>query len=216
MRIAAQMMPIGCIVRFNYYKQVFFVTLAPLMLIVMLLLLGITCAAIEIHRIRHGRLHPKLVIDFAGIPSAIARRLPASGPSRPANLVLSFHAWLNLDKPGSIIRLMFVVVYFTLPTATRSCLRLFVCEDIEGSWLEADYSIDCDSDAHTRMQAFAGIFLAGVFLAGPYLMLKVLQPFCDRINPPADSEKAKLAARANDADLEAIRVLYNDWRPHLW
>ena len=180
-------------------------------------MLGISVDAIDLHRMYHGRMPKELRTDYMGIPSAIARRWPDRGPAWPANIVKSLDKLMGTDKPGAVLRILFFVAFLTLPTISTSLLRLFVCTDFDGSSrLDADLSIDCDSTAHRAMMIFAGCFLATVPAVFAFFMIKALHPYRDRINPPGILERAALAMRANDAQLEDLRPFFTDWRPHLW
>ena len=203
---------------FNFHSHVLVMTLVPFAVFAWLFVFGILCDAIDLHRMDHDRLPRAFRVDFAGFASALARIWPDCGPSWPANLV----KWMmddamGMSQPGAAVRANWLLCYFVMPPAFGSCVRLFVCARVDQkSYLEADYSIDCGSAAHRRMQVFAGCMMMFCLVAVPCMMFNVLRPFRKHINPPKLSDEEALTARKNNVLLRPVLAFVKDWRPHCW
>ena len=72
-------------------------------------------------------------------------------------------------------RFTLVLAYLVLPTTSMTLFRVFLCTEFADgtAWLDADYSLRCDSREHESMKVFCGIMIA-VFPVGIPALFAVL------------------------------------------
>ena len=77
-----QLVPVGCLVNFDYHAHVRWVTLAPLGVMTTIFWLTVIQEAMLINDELHERISPESRLDFLGISSALAQRWPEMIPAR--------------------------------------------------------------------------------------------------------------------------------------
>ena len=158
-------------------------------------------------------------INIYWASSGLAHVWPALVPHQPVgDAVDAALRRMKLHEPGSIIAIVYLACEIMVPVVASSAVEMFDCEryDDGTTALRADLSIDCDSQAHARMQVFCGIVLFVVIMVVPMIMCALLFPARARMNPPADSEIEALNSRALDESLNPLRSIFNPFRPALW
>ena len=111
----------------------------------------------------------------------------------------------------SYARSYLVLISFLLPTMTRLIFSTFPCLELDTGerWLLADKSIDCDSEAHGRMVAYASFMVVVVCIGVPGGCLYLLWRKRDKINRAETT-------RAKDKSLDHIRSLFEYYKPEHW
>ena len=99
----------------------------------------------------------------------------------------------------------FIVMFLTYPSSSSTIFSTFPCKELDdGSrWLRADLTIDCASDAHTRMVVYAAVMVLVIPLGAPalygYLLFKRHGKTLNAIKD-IDIQRTKLEEQAKAED----------------
>ena len=111
-----------------------------------------------------------------------------------------------------------LLTFLVLPSTSMSIMRTFHCESIEsaGSWLIADYALECDTSKHGAHSLFAGFMMAVYPIGIPALYFVLLYRHKGLINPPAEDVGSALRTRDGSEALKPISFLFKYYKPSCW
>ena len=218
----AQILPVGCVGRFDYHDYFFFIAFLPAAIMLLLAIHGVVEEGTIRTRIARGVLDEaglRSDVNFLGIPTFIARNWPRWLPcDRFGDFMTASAKVLGLEQQGSNTAVVFVLFDCLAPAVVSSGIRMFVCEHYDDGtrFLQADLAIDCKSQKHFEATIFCVVMLTLITLVLPWLIYAALRKFCTQINPPSDHELNAQIMRANDSSLDALRVVFSAYRPSCW
>jgi hypothetical protein len=112
---------------------------------------------------------------------------------------------------GHIIYWFLMLLYCVYPSLTYFVFQVFQCEafDDGSKLLRADYSIDCDSDVHSKYVAFAGCMIVVYPVGVPLLYLAALWSHKEEVSDAQLRESSY-------AKSKHLAFFYADYRPQFW
>ena len=181
----AQLLPMGCMVQYNHFKNLVVTTLAPLFACAMI---AVACV-VRIAMQQQASRSKTYSLDTTNIVREKA--------------VKANHMFCLL-----------LVLFLVLPSAATVALRTFACEEFDGSgsYLYADLSIKCYTPRHNAFMAFATIQIFIWPIGVPSLYATLLATSRHQINPRTETLWTALKVRRANEDLKPIEFLFSQYK----
>ena len=141
----------------------------------------------------------------------------------------------NREIAEEIFSWFLFMTFIILPAVSTKVFNTFACRDFDGnygSYLKADYSIDCNSTEHKFFSAYAIICIIVYPIGVPAMYYWLLRRVSDQLDPGqkamvaqlgikgamrrAVEERTRLENDKGEKDLLALSFLYSAYEPKYW
>ncbi|GMH92878.1 hypothetical protein TL16_g12477 [Triparma laevis f. inornata] len=137
------------------------------------------------------------------------------------------------DLKVKVFQVFLTLTFIVLPSVSIKIFSTFACQRFDGdygSYLKADFSINCNSDEHKAYQTYAALMILLFPIGVPVMYFVLLYKKREKLDPgqrhfatrtsEEDALKEALAIRAKleleDSSLRSLSFLYSSYEPRMW
>ncbi|GMH98757.1 hypothetical protein TrVE_jg2081 [Triparma verrucosa] len=137
------------------------------------------------------------------------------------------------DLKVKVFQVFLTLTFIVLPSVSIKIFSTFACQRFDGdygSYLKADFSINCNSDEHKAFQTYAALMILLFPIGVPVMYFVLLYKKREKLDPgqglfasttsPEGALEKALSIRAKheseDTLLLSLRFLYSSYEPRMW
>mmetsp|Transcript_34142 Transcript_34142/g.89839 ORF Transcript_34142/g.89839 Transcript_34142/m.89839 type:complete len:1198 (-) Transcript_34142:239-3832(-) len=187
--------PISCFIKYTFYNELLLSTIGPIVVV-------IVCLVIKKVMKRH--------VTTVG---------SGQGANAPSDKKLKQLVENNKKWRGRTTYLILLLMYFVLPTTSLTITRTFICTKFDDgrSFLNAEYSIECYTPAHSLAMVYAGVMTVVFPLGIPFCFLTLLLHMRGRLCPSASRPEGWRTPGRDGMiklsdDIKPYRILFGEYR----